>query len=39
MKENIDHLVDKAIELGAFEVAFDPGGKLLPTWYSMVLID
>ena len=31
--------IGKTVEPLGFEVAFDPDGKLLPAWYSMVLID
>jgi predicted metal-binding protein len=31
--------IGKTIEPLGFNVAFDPEGKLLPAWYSLVLID
>ncbi len=31
--------IGKTLEPLGFEVEFDPAGKLLPAWYSMVLID
>jgi hypothetical protein len=31
--------IGKTVESIGFEVEFDPAGKLLPAWYSMVLVD
>lgn len=31
--------IGKTVEALGFQVTFDPDGKLLPAWYSMVLID
>jgi predicted metal-binding protein len=31
--------IGKTIEPLGFKVEFDPGGKLLPTWYSLVLVE
>ena len=31
--------IGKTVELLGFKVEFDPEGKMLPAWYSMVLID
>ena len=31
--------INGTVEPVGFEVAFDPGGQMLPAWYSMVLLD